>query len=443
MAIAPNKSPLATAAGPTVVDPRQTVAGADWQRQFLHNLEPQLVNSMNAMPGALSAASAARDKAYDAQMGLSEGYIGDLQKPTQDMTWGRFGAALMAPTRTGNFSEGLGNAFSAAMDARDTYSSKEAERREKLYRAQYALEGLRADKPNAALQGLQDTIQLGQTAQQVGGIIADNNLGNGLTPTDDAELVADYNKNPNKYGPQGRAMVEAAQARLQAQAGRQWELQKMQEESRLKILEEQAKAENKGANLTSVDKKAFLDAKAGNANLQSALANLSRAKELGPKTYSGIAPDTRAWLGANTDGWLDWNDPEDAKAHIEYQQIMTGEAIKNMADTLKGATTDREMQRFIDMTADPTLPWDVKKHAVERVKSFIESQIASNEDTMAGIGDGSLYTGQRPSRERGNAGVGVGDVVDDVTSLPNGAHVQDENGNTFVIKDGEAVPVNQ
>ena len=431
----------------SALDPalKPSVGGGSWMQQQNNQLGPQLVSAVENMPGALQSAYDAKQKSYDSQMGLSDEYIGTLKEPGKNDMWGRFGAAMLQPTRTGSWAEGFGNAATAAMDARSNHRDKESMRQEKLYRAQYALEGLRSDAPNSELQRLKDTIGMAETVQQVGGMTSDMQLGNGLTPTDDSALVADYNKNPNKYaGARGQSMVADAQSRLAKQGDRQWELDKMGEQGKIDIAKEQAKLRMKGNDLTSVDKKAYLEAQGQNGAFISAKRVLERAKEIGPKTYAGILPDERAWINANFG--IGMNSKDEADAHIEYQKIMTGEAIKQMADTLKGASTDYEMNKYIDMIADPTLPWESKEPAVNRILEWMKTESAVNSDLMKSLDpENKQYGGDPQSRGKGNGAEtpSVGDTVDDISGLPDGAHVQDESGQTYVIRNGQPEPVQQ
>jgi len=62
----------------------------------------------------------------------------------------------------------------------------------------------------------------------------------------------------------------------------------------------------------------------------------------------------------------------------EYNSIMTGEAIKAMSQTLKGATTDTEMARFIEIMNDPSIDPAIKARQIDtmlaRARSFNELQ---------------------------------------------------------------------
>jgi hypothetical protein len=56
----------------------------------------------------------------------------------------------------------------------------------------------------------------------------------------------------------------------------------------------------------------------------------------------------------------------------EFGQLMSGEAVKTMADTLKGATTDFEFKKFESMMADPSTPPEIRGRLIERMLKLAE-----------------------------------------------------------------------
>lgn len=124
--------------------------------------------------------------------------------------------------------------------------------------------------------------------------------------------------------------------------------------------------------------------------------NLARAKELVPKANTGWLPITRAQIGANVAG------DQGAKDTLELNQILRPEALERMANTLKGASTDTEMQEFISILADPSSPADLKLRTIERMeqKARIQREIVSGR--IAEI-EGGDYTGSRAAGQKQNA----------------------------------------
>lgn len=127
---------------------------------------------------------------------------------------------------------------------------------------------------------------------------------------------------------------------------------------------------------SGADRKALWDQQDQYINTQATIGKLQRASELlregihigplaGAKTYGGNAG-------------LPGFDEQTAARTREYNNIMTGEAIKAMSQALKGATTDTEMARFISIMNDPTTPAVVKQREIDtmlaKAQSFQELQ---------------------------------------------------------------------
>jgi hypothetical protein len=143
--------------------------------------------------------------------------------------------------------------------------------------------------------------------------------------------------------------------------------------------------------LSAADKKAIMAAEDDNAVLVGTIDTLSRAKELNSKTFTGATAGARGWIGTAVPGASAVIDPEAAKATREFGQLMSGEAIKSMAETLKGATTDREMGRFLEMLADPSTPPDIRERTINRMLQLAERQRKINDSRVADMRGGTYY----------------------------------------------------
>jgi len=121
--------------------------------------------------------------------------------------------------------------------------------------------------------------------------------------------------------------------------------------------------------------------------LDATIANIKRAKELNPNVYTGFGASTRGAIGAKGPDWIpDFiASPEKGKATAEWEQLMGGEGIKNMSETLKGASTDFEMKKFLSMSADTTLPADVRQRAMDRFLSLAEQEKGIREKRIEAI----------------------------------------------------------
>lgn len=101
--------------------------------------------------------------------------------------------------------------------------------------------------------------------------------------------------------------------------------------------------------------------------IDNTISALNRALELNDKTFTGYTAGLRGSIGAKMPGGGYIVDPSAAAATEEWGKIMSMEAIQNMASTLKGATTDKELRDFVSILADPnTLP-DIRRRTIERM----------------------------------------------------------------------------
>lgn len=129
--------------------------------------------------------------------------------------------------------------------------------------------------------------------------------------------------------------------------------------------------------LTVTDKKAILEAENELPNIKSTIEGLDRALELNKKTFTGAMAGTRGWLGSALPDFLVPDfvaDPKTAENQREFDQLTRGEAIKSMATTLKGATTNQEMKEFIEILANPSTPPDVRARTLQRLKTAAQAK---------------------------------------------------------------------
>jgi len=124
--------------------------------------------------------------------------------------------------------------------------------------------------------------------------------------------------------------------------------------------------------LTATDKKALWSAEDELPVLDNTIASLERAKELNDKTYTGTGADWRGWAGAKLPGGNLLFDEQTAKDTVEFGNLMSMEAINAMAQTLKGATTDQELARFVSILADPSSPPDIRARTIKRMLTLAQ-----------------------------------------------------------------------
>lgn len=148
---------------------------------------------------------------------------------------------------------------------------------------------------------------------------------------------------------------------------------------------------------SAVDKKAIFAAEDELPALQGTLEALNRAQELNPGTFSGAAAGARAWAGSNLPDMLVPDllaDKKTADATTEWQKIMGPEALKQMASTLKGATTDFELRKFIEMLGDPQTPPAIRKGVLERMTTLAQRQMELNQRRMQDLRGGTYFKPQ-------------------------------------------------
>lgn len=102
-------------------------------------------------------------------------------------------------------------------------------------------------------------------------------------------------------------------------------------------------------------------------NLGQTITSLERAAELSQKTFEGTGAGAKAYIGSKLPGGSMFVDKGGADATTEYTSLMSPEAIKEMAATLKGATTDFELRKFESILSDPSQPNSIKIKVINRM----------------------------------------------------------------------------
>jgi hypothetical protein len=132
--------------------------------------------------------------------------------------------------------------------------------------------------------------------------------------------------------------------------------------------------------LTTVDKKELWSSQDENLNIDHTIQALDQAKGLNDKTYTGFGAGVRGNIVSN----MGIKDPA-AHATREFGQLMSMEAIQMMAQTLKGATTDFELNKFVEILADPSTPPPIRARTIDRMKQLAERKKALNTSRIGEI----------------------------------------------------------
>lgn len=129
--------------------------------------------------------------------------------------------------------------------------------------------------------------------------------------------------------------------------------------------------------------------------LDSTIETLRRARELNYKTLTGPTAAVRTAIGniPALGPAMGMDDGSGVKASREFNQIMKQESISAMSQTLKGATTDREMQHFVDLLADPTTPPQIRARTIDRMLTLAQRKrdtAGRRIQELSGAGAGSV-----------------------------------------------------
>jgi hypothetical protein len=132
---------------------------------------------------------------------------------------------------------------------------------------------------------------------------------------------------------------------------------------------------NPDAPISATDKKAVFEAEDALPQIKSTLDALKRARDLNDNTFSGYGASLRGSIGTKMPGGGLVVDEKRAKATQEWEKIMAPEALQTMANTLKGATTDFELKKFIEMLGDPSVDPEIRKSVIERMITLSERKL--------------------------------------------------------------------
>lgn len=162
------------------------------------------------------------------------------------------------------------------------------------------------------------------------------------------------------------------------------------------------------------DRKAIFTAEDDNANLTGTVSALNRAKELNTQAFSGYGASTLGSVGTKLPGAGLLIDQNRAKATAEWDKLMSQEAIKQMADTLKGATTDFELRKFVEQLADTSTPPEIRGRILDRMLQLSERKAQINQTRMDQLRGGTYYKpgGGQSSDPAGPAVPKVGETRD-------------------------------
>jgi hypothetical protein len=160
--------------------------------------------------------------------------------------------------------------------------------------------------------------------------------------------------------------------------------------------------EKREAGLSVIEKKQVFDSEDALPALDATVGALERAKELNAQTFEGMTSGLRGSLGTafspgSVPGQLMGGivDRGAAEATNEWGKLMNMEAIQSMAATLKGATTNFELQEFVKVLADPSTPPPIRERTIERMMTLAKQRRQTARDRIKELRAGPLRPGQQ------------------------------------------------
>jgi hypothetical protein len=349
LAQAPQIEPASADVGPGVIG----AGGSNMTDPYGQQLSA-LQQGLQNLPQQMQQYRDQRGASYEEQKALMQDYASGLQQPERSQWVGRLGAALLAPSKTGSFFESYGNAVNAALDQRSVEDRRRQERDEKLYGARLGLARLTAEQTVNPMDELTQRTAYLKAADEVTGLGADYRLrteiGSGLTPDSPQGIVEAYRKNPAMFaGPRGQAMVADAQSKLAASAktsdDRAWEMQKLQEQTRLKMLEDRNRLAMEGSKPTPLDRAEANRVAKRLAEVQTSASEASKLR--GDIAALQSARDSSGlesmWFG---DTYASLGQMVGAPGASELATVRSqAEAVRlALASQLKGAISDADMR---------------------------------------------------------------------------------------------------
>jgi hypothetical protein len=158
--------------------------------------------------------------------------------------------------------------------------------------------------------------------------------------------------------------------------------------------------EKRDAGLSVIEKKAVFESEDALPALDTTLTALERAKALNNQTFEGMASGVRGSLGTafgqdTTAGAVvgQMLDRGTSEAQVEWGNLMNLEAIQAMAATLKGATTNFELEKFVEILANTSTPPPVRARVIDRMISLAQSRKKLHETRIKEL----RSTGLKPS----------------------------------------------
>lgn len=136
--------------------------------------------------------------------------------------------------------------------------------------------------------------------------------------------------------------------------------------------------------LTATDKKAILEADELVLSNRTAIDSLKQAKELSAKAYEGPTAGMRGTVMGNLGN-------EAGKATMEYNNLVTSNALSQLKATFGAAPTEGERKILLEIQGSASLPHDVRMKILDRGIAMAEKRMAFNEQRARELRGGDYY----------------------------------------------------
>lgn len=140
----------------------------------------------------------------------------------------------------------------------------------------------------------------------------------------------------------------------------------------------------RGAGMTTVDKKAILDADEGVQAGENVVGALTRAKELNTQAYSGPLAGARGYVSSL------WGN-DSGEATEELGNLVTAQALDQLKAVFGGMPTEGERKILLDIQGSVNQSPEVRKRIYDRAIVAAQKRIDFNRATASSIRSGDYF----------------------------------------------------
>ena len=158
--------------------------------------------------------------------------------------------------------------------------------------------------------------------------------------------------------------------------------------------------------LSATDKKAIMESDEGVMAAESAIKALREAKTLSPKALGGVGAGWKAaiannlWDGVVPDGII--GSPEQGKATVEMENLVTSNALSQMKAIFGGNPTEGERKILLDIQGSANMPDRIRQPIFDRAIALAERRLEFNKQRAGELRGNTYYkAGERQAQPGG------------------------------------------